>query len=116
MQVDIVNLTPSVSRLVDPSLVPSLRVLILAGEPVSKDDAKKWSNSGVKVINAYGPAECSILSTVNTTADVTGDFCSIGTGRGLVTWITDAQNSNVLVPPGCDGELFLKVLYSVGDM
>lgn len=106
MQSTVVSLTPSVARLIDPSTVPKLETLILAGEPVSVGDVTRWWGK-TRVINAYGPAECNI-STINSGQSSPEDATHIGKGAGLVTWIVDPENHNVLLPPGHVGELLLE--------
>ncbi len=60
MSVNYAILTPSVARLLDPSLLTSLKVLVLVGEQVTFDDWARWGD-GVRKINGYGPAECCII-------------------------------------------------------
>lgn len=107
MQVTVANLTPSVARLIDPTDVPQLETLILAGESVTIGDVNRWWGRNVAIVNAYGPAEC-LISTVNAAQSCAEESTNIGKGAGLVTWIVDAENHNKLVPPGCIGELLLE--------
>ena len=106
MRVTIADLTPSVARLIEPSAVPRLETLILAGEPVSVEDILPWWGK-VQVVNAYGPAECNI-STINWQLSKPQDITIIGKGVGAVTWIVDPENHDRLLPPGCIGELILE--------
>ncbi|KAI1744645.1 acetyl-CoA synthetase-like protein [Xylaria scruposa] len=104
----IVDLTPSVARLLDPSTLPHLRMLILAGEAVTAEDAARWLGR-VRVANAYGPAECGISTiSVSTQIKEPVEVTSIGKGAGLVTWVVDQHDHNHLLPPGCIGELLLE--------
>ena len=102
----LVNLTPSVARLIDPVSVPELETMILAGEAVSIDDAKPWWNKA-QLVNAYGPAECNI-STISCRQSSIEEVTHIGKGAGLVTWVVDPENHNSLMPLGCIGELLLE--------
>ncbi|KAF7556526.1 hypothetical protein G7Z17_g1316 [Cylindrodendrum hubeiense] len=106
MRVTIADLTPTVARLLDPATLPDLETLILAGEAVLVDDAARWWGQS-HVVNAYGPAECNI-STINGSASSPDNVVHIGKGSGLVTWIVDPRNHDVLLPPGCIGELLLE--------
>ncbi|KAL7940422.1 hypothetical protein V8C42DRAFT_362699 [Trichoderma barbatum] len=101
-----VNLTPSVARLVNPTDVPQLQTLVLAGEAVSINDVTRWWGK-VQIVNAYGPAECNV-STLNSKQSAPGEVIHIGRGLGLVTWIVDPEDHNSLMPPGCTGELLLE--------
>ncbi|KND87537.1 Nonribosomal peptide synthetase 4 [Tolypocladium ophioglossoides CBS 100239] len=103
----IVNLTPSVARLIDPSTLPHLRTIILAGEAVTIDDTARWLGRAL-VVNAYGPAECGISTINSTQLTAPEEATSIGQGAGLVTWIVHQHNHNHLLPPGCVGELLLE--------
>lgn len=108
MQPTVVNLTPTVARLLDPETVRNLKTLILLGEPVTTRDIERWQSSKVHLINTYGPAECTPISTVNALASSTEESIRIGKGVGLVTWIVNPEDHNRLLPPGCTGELLLE--------
>lgn len=104
----LVNLTPSVARLIDPSTLPHLTTMILAGEAVTTEDAARWL-ARARVVNAYGPAECGI-STINVSTSLTApeEAASIGKGAGLVTWVVHPHDHSRLLPLGCIGELLLE--------
>ncbi|KAI0149575.1 acetyl-CoA synthetase-like protein [Xylariaceae sp. FL1272] len=104
----VVDLTPSVARLLSPSTLPLLKTLILAGEAVTSDDATRWLGQ-VRVVNAYGPAECGICTIgVGTSVISADEVTSIGKGAGVVAWVVNPHNHNHLLPPGCIGELLLE--------
>ncbi|KAF5708854.1 enniatin synthase [Fusarium globosum] len=106
MGATVADLTPSVARLIDPAGVPGLETLILAGEAVALEDVTRWWGR-VRVVNAYGPAECQI-STINASASTPAETTRIGKGAGLLTWVVDQHDHDVLVPPGYIGELLLE--------
>ncbi|KAF4439343.1 destruxin synthetase [Fusarium austroafricanum] len=106
MGATVADLTPSVARLIDAVGVPCLETLILAGEAVTIDDVTRWWGR-VRVVNAYGPAECQI-STINADASTPEETTRIGKGVGLLTWVVDQHDHNTLVPPGYIGELLLE--------
>lgn len=56
LEVNMVHTTPSVARVLDADIIPSLQVLGLGGEALSARDADKW-NKQTRLINAYGPSE-----------------------------------------------------------
>jgi amino acid adenylation domain-containing protein len=109
MEATIVDLTPSVARLIDPCTLPHLKTIIMAGEAVTADDAARWLGRA-QVVNAYGPAECGISTIENVGPQPTApdEAISIGKGAGCVTWIVHQHNHNHLLPPGCVGELLLE--------
>ncbi|THC88162.1 hypothetical protein EYZ11_012394 [Aspergillus tanneri] len=102
-----VMLTPSLARLVQPENVPSLRLLHLGGEQISTFDIERWPIT-VKLINGYGPAECTVVSTANTVSHLSPEAHTIGRGLGAVTWVVDPADSGHLVPLGTIGELVIE--------
>ncbi|KAJ5782044.1 hypothetical protein N7457_003818 [Penicillium paradoxum] len=108
MRPTIANLTPTVARLLDPGAVHDLKKLILLGEPVTTRDAERWRSYKVDLVNAYGPAECTPISTINAHISNAEEASRIGKGVGLVTWIVSPEDHNQLLLPGCTGELLLE--------
>lgn len=96
-------LTPSVSRLLDPNKLPHLRTLALGGEKATADVIQRWVDH-VHIIDTYGPAECTPVSTISVGPRLSG----IGRGYGVVTWLVDPENHDKLVPFGVTGELLLE--------
>ncbi|KAI6087648.1 non-ribosomal peptide synthase [Hypoxylon rubiginosum] len=109
MDVNMAHMTPSVARVLDPDIIPLLEVLGLGGEAISAGDAGSWSRN-TKVINAYGPSECTVGCSVN--GDVGAERhktnISIGKGVGGTLWIVDPANHHQLVPVGAVGELLVE--------
>ncbi|PNY23799.1 Adenylation-domain containing protein [Tolypocladium capitatum] len=108
LRANVLDLTPSVSRFLVPEDVPGVQTLILSGEKIHINDIKPWWGSKVKVMNVYGPAECTATSTINSTASSVEGATRIGKGMGQVTWIVDPEDHNHLLPAGCVGELLLE--------
>ncbi|CAI6339133.1 unnamed protein product [Periconia digitata] len=100
-------LTPSLTTLMDPDEVPTLRTLGLTGEPFEKQIIEKWRN--VRILNMYGPAEASVHSSG---ADVSFDsgkhHLNIGRAGGCLYWVVDVNDHNKLVSIGCLGELLIQ--------
>ncbi|KAK5988142.1 Nonribosomal peptide synthetase dtxS1 [Cladobotryum mycophilum] len=107
MKITQATLTPTVARLLDPLALPDLKTLALVGEAFSTKDVLPWWDR-VRVINAYGPAECTACSTINHSPSSPEEVIRIGAGAGQVTWVVDPNDHNVLLPPGCTGELMLE--------
>ncbi|KAH6604993.1 non-ribosomal peptide synthetase [Trichoderma cornu-damae] len=101
---NMVHMTPSVARVLDPDIIPSLDVLGLGGEAVSASDAAAWSQH-TSLIIAYGPSECTVGCTINNTVTIS---TGIGKGVGGVTWIVDPDDHNILMPVGAVGELIIE--------
>ncbi|UPK92404.1 hypothetical protein LCI18_003339 [Fusarium solani-melongenae] len=108
MRVTVADLTPTVARLLDPTTLPDIETVILAGEAVSAEDAARWWRDSTRVVNGYGPSECTVMSTINAYPTSPEDASSIGPGAGHTTWVVDPNNHNILVAPGCIGELLLE--------
>ncbi|KFY13765.1 hypothetical protein V492_03046, partial [Pseudogymnoascus sp. VKM F-4246] len=105
MQVNYSDMTPSTARLIDPTSVPTLQTLILAGETISVDDVQRWPLQ-VKVVKAYGPAECTDLATVATADPTAASQSEIGKGLAITTWVVNQHMG--ICPIGSTGELVLE--------
>ena len=100
------DLTPSVVDFVSPSAVPTLKTLVLMGEAMSQEHLDTWSS--IDLLNAYGPAECSVAAIVNQDLVTNKEPVMIGRGIGVQCWVVDPENESRLVPPGCPGELYIE--------
>ncbi|KAI0967226.1 peptide synthetase [Xylaria arbuscula] len=109
MNVNMAHMTPSVARVLEPDIIPSLEVLGLGGEAISAGDSAIWSKT-TKVVNAYGPSECTVGCTINSDvgAESHKPHISIGRGVGAATWIVEPTDHNQLVPIGTVGELLIE--------
>ncbi|KAL4780783.1 hypothetical protein BJX76DRAFT_360501 [Aspergillus varians] len=108
MQVTYADLTPSVSNLISPDMVPSLQTLILAGEPMTSQNIQVWHGKISSLKNIYGPAECTPTATATVITSTTNQPANIGRGLGLNTWVTLPSNHEALAPIGAIGELCLE--------
>ena len=101
-------LTPSVASLIQPSDVPSLKILVVGGEAVTEENVIKWGK-GVTLINGYGPTEASVITVTNRKLSEQKDPKNIGYAHhNSRAWIIDAANHDRLAPLGCIGELALE--------
>ncbi|KPM37793.1 Nonribosomal peptide synthetase 1 [Neonectria ditissima] len=107
MDVNWTLLTPSVAQLIQPSLVPGLKTLVLGGEAMSSAHISSWSSS-VQLMNAYGPSETAVVAAVNTAVTFASGPSNIGQAVGGLCWVTDATNHDRLVPVGAVGELVVE--------
>lgn len=106
-QVDIAILTPSFSRALDPVQIPSLKKLVLGGEPLTKDTMEQWFDH-VELLNAYGPAEACVCSNVHVFQTKQETSSNIGTAVNASLWIVDPEDHERLAPIGCVGELVIQ--------
>lgn len=100
-------MTPSLVKLMAPSMVPTLKTLALGGEPLSKIDVETWAGQ-LQLINGYGPSECSVAATGNTEMTPDTDPADIGYPVGGICWIVDAEDHDSLLAPGEIGELLIE--------
>ncbi|KAK1758069.1 hypothetical protein QBC47DRAFT_450403 [Echria macrotheca] len=105
------SLTPTVSTSslsLLPEDVPTLQVLVSAGEAMTREVIDKWAGH-VELVNMYGPAECSVYC-IGKGIIKKGErhFRDIGRGVGAVTWIVDPRDPDRLVPIGAVGEILIE--------
>ncbi|KAL8802439.1 MAG: hypothetical protein Q9182_003807 [Xanthomendoza sp. 2 TL-2023] len=104
------HMTPSVARLLSPDQIPSVKTLVLSGEGMMATEISTWAKH-VNLINAYGPAECSVDCCVRSSiqpASATINVTDIGFATGCALWVVDANNHERLVPIGAEGELIVE--------
>ncbi|OAL47340.1 NRPS6, nonribosomal peptide synthase [Pyrenochaeta sp. DS3sAY3a] len=107
MQVNYAGLTPSVARILEPDVIESLSGLGLGGEAASARDVNLWGQV-TRIIIGYGPCECTIGCTINSSAATGEDYISIGKGNGAAIWIVDPNDHDSLMPVGAVGELLVE--------
>jgi amino acid adenylation domain-containing protein/non-ribosomal peptide synthase protein (TIGR01720 family) len=104
--VNVACLTPTVTRILNPGLMRTLKVLVFVGEAVMSSDVARWK-SHVQVCNAYGPAECSAVFSVQPQLRLE-DPANIGFPTGGIGWVVNPEDHNRLMPLGCPGELVIE--------
>ncbi|KAJ5102314.1 hypothetical protein NUU61_004536 [Penicillium alfredii] len=108
MKINWAAMTPTTSQLIQSSKVPSLQTLVLAGEACTRNLVERWSPY-VRLLNAYGPAECAVCSLVNVVSPThEGHNIPIGLGQGCLPWVVDSNDSEHLLPAGEVGELLIE--------
>lgn len=101
------TLTPSLARALVPSRLNTLRILALGGEAMTQLDVDMWADE-VHLINAYGPAECSVDTTIQPNVSSESDPSNIGRSVAAVSWIVDPEDPTILRPIGAVGELVVE--------
>ncbi|KAB5554579.1 hypothetical protein GE09DRAFT_1203703 [Coniochaeta sp. 2T2.1] len=102
----LINVTPTVLRTLS-KIPPGLQTVLLSGEMPYRDNITQWAGH-VRLLNTYGPTECtfkSAFSILHPTQEARPD---IGRGVGFATWIVDPSNDRQLVSIGSVGELYLE--------
>jgi amino acid adenylation domain-containing protein len=102
--INVALLVPAVSESLEPTGLSNLQTLIVGGEAITAHQLERWANTGIRVINAYGPTECSVISTLNLNLKVS-DPTDLGQPVGGQCWIVDPDDYNILLPCGTEGEL-----------
>ncbi|KAE8162096.1 hypothetical protein BDV40DRAFT_300728 [Aspergillus tamarii] len=100
-------LTPSYATTLDPTEVPGVRTLLLGGEAVTPHAIKGWTNNR-RVINAYGPTECTIFSLSGDISLEGAMASNIGRPIGCKAYIADPEDYRKLCPVGAVGELLIQ--------
>ncbi|KAI2641181.1 lysergyl peptide synthetase subunit 1 [Xylaria nigripes] len=100
-------LTPTVARMLKPEDLTHMKTLVLGGEALSTADIAMW-HKRVRLIQGYGPAECSLISAVTEPLDLSSNPRNIGQPNACAAWVVHPNNHDVLAPPGAVGELVLE--------
>ena len=104
---NLINVTSSVAKSIEPLATPCVKTLLLGGEQIDLAVVRSWIPKA-RVLNLYGPTECTVTSLANLKITGPSNAASIGSGLGVVTWIVDPNNHDHLAPMGAPGELLLE--------
>ncbi|KAK5987041.1 Nonribosomal peptide synthetase GRA1 [Cladobotryum mycophilum] len=107
LNVNHLELTPSVAAQIEPSEVGHLRAMVVGGEAATKAVLEKWADK-TRLINMYGPAECTIWCAGQNNIQRSDDPTIFGRGVGAVTWVVDRHDHSKLAPIGTVGELVIE--------
>jgi amino acid adenylation domain-containing protein/thioester reductase-like protein len=104
-EITIITLPPSILQTISQFDMPSLRTIVTAGEPCSKELANHWSEK-VCFINAYGPTEATVCATLGRINKKINNTLSMGKPIANTTVYVVDINLNP-VPIGVTGELLI---------
>ncbi|KAH6952220.1 HC-toxin synthetase [Fusarium avenaceum] len=99
--------TPSFASHLDPKSLPTLKVLVMAGEPLSASLVSTWSRQ-VRLVNMYGPTEGTVCCVANSQVSIGTSAANIGRGHRTSTWIVNHEDHTRLLPVGAIGELLIE--------
>ncbi|ODA75946.1 hypothetical protein RJ55_08587 [Drechmeria coniospora] len=102
--INFMDLTPSLARTIGRDVLSRLSTIILGGEASLPSDVS-LAGGNTRIINAYGPSECTPTSHLTYLKD---DAISIGHGVGVCTWVIDPDKPDSLVSIGVPGELWIE--------
>ncbi|KAJ5742200.1 hypothetical protein N7533_011609 [Penicillium manginii] len=109
MQINFAGITPTVANLLQPSDVPCLKTIALAGEAVTQKTIEIWNKTDVQLFNCYGPAECTIYCALaKNVGQAQRQPANIGLGLNSRPWVVEASNHQQLTPLGLVGELVVE--------
>ncbi|KAJ5629091.1 hypothetical protein N7490_011319 [Penicillium lividum] len=102
-------LTPSFIRTLTPddfNLI-GIHTLVLIGEKVTSTHLMSCPKE-VRVINGYGPAECTPITTIYPNLREAANPSNVGWSQCSACWIVDPRDHNRLAPIGAIGELLIE--------
>ncbi|KAJ5116729.1 hypothetical protein N7456_001077 [Penicillium angulare] len=103
-----VGLPPSFARIVPWENLEERPTLLTGGEPMRKSDRTIYDGLGMRLMNAYGPTECSVNATMHHRVRPRHPVQNIGKPTGAVAWIVDPDDMDTPMGWGEVGELLLE--------
>lgn len=97
---------PTVANLLFPKHVPTLKTIVLAGEPITKETVLRWADS-VDLTCAYGPSETAVWCSGNLRVSADAHPGNIGRSIGATMWIVNPDNFHQLSAVGCVSEIVI---------
>ncbi|CEI70763.1 Nonribosomal peptide synthetase 13 [Fusarium venenatum] len=106
-QVNLASLTPSMASTLSPPSCPTLRGLVLGGEPMTESHISTWSKH-VQLFNAYGVSESTGIAALASNFKPGVSPSNIGYGCGSRLWVVAIDQPDKLAPIGALGELVIE--------
>nr|XP_036574363.1 Nonribosomal peptide synthetase 8-like protein 3 [Colletotrichum truncatum]KAF6780782.1 Nonribosomal peptide synthetase 8-like protein 3 [Colletotrichum truncatum] len=104
------HLTPSFAEMLSPSIMPTMKTMVLGGEAMSGKNIRNWSRPGqTELVQVYGPSECCVTSTISPKITPESDPTNIGKSiPGCRSWVVRPEEPNLLQAIGAVGELLIE--------
>jgi len=101
--ITVLSTVPTFLTMIDAEL-PSVRLFILGGEPCPPDLASRFTRTGQRMLNTYGPTEATVVATCSECLP----GAPITIGRPLPGYLTYVLDDDMRpVSPGEYGELYI---------
>lgn len=98
-------LTPTVWSVLDPE-TPGLRTVVMVGEVCTREAVRRWEKPGRRVLNAYGPTECTVCATATELEEFEHETPPIGLPIANTRAHVISPGGET-APIGASGELYL---------
>jgi ferricrocin synthase len=99
------SLTPSVAALVNPAHVPSVKMLVTAGEAVTSKVFRDWSGRGL--FQGYGPSETTNICSVHPNVSPSDHKNNIGKPLPNTSMFVSGSQTFCSLPKGALGEIWI---------
>ncbi len=100
-KISYVDCPPSLLAKLDPKQKPkTLKSILIGGEVCPPDVVRRWA-SAVRLINVYGPTECTICSSFSICSPITWDRPLIGQPLTGVEYYIEEDTSELLIGGDC---------------
>ena len=93
LNVNTMLVVPTVANLLMPKDVPTLKTIVLAGEPITKETVTRWAHA-VDLTCAYGPSETAVWCSGNLRVSRDAHPGNIGRSIGATMWIANADRKS----------------------
>ncbi|MBO0933572.1 non-ribosomal peptide synthetase, partial [Fibrella aquatilis] len=104
-KITVATLPPPYLQLFDIDELPTLGVLITAGEAALP---LRGTRKNLRYFNAYGPTECSVCVSIHRVEETAGGRAAIPIGKPIAnTTVYVLDSGRRLLPPGVTGELYV---------
>lgn len=97
---------PTVANILHPKDVPTVKTLVIGGEPVTRETIARWA-AHVDLTCSYGPSETAVWCSANLRVSPEAHPGNIGRNIGGTMWIVNPENYHQLSAIGCVGEIVI---------
>lgn len=107
-KITVAVMTPSFTRVLDPTSLQGLESLTFGGEAVATEDVIGRFDQVKRLNGVYGPSEASCVSAAVTFDGNLVAARNIGRPTGCIHWVVNPDDHSSLAPIGAVGELLIE--------